>query len=107
MFSCEFCKLFRNTYFVKDLQTSGSETLVRVSLLNKVCKPGHLNAFNSIKKRLKHRYFSVTFVKFFGKFFCRTPPSNNFSHDTTVVVFFFLQISEVCNRKSVYLVEQW
>ena len=29
VFSCEFCELFRNTYFVKDLQTASSETPVR------------------------------------------------------------------------------
>ena len=26
VFSCEFCELFKNTYFVKDLQTADSET---------------------------------------------------------------------------------
>ena len=37
--------------------------------------------------------------------FCRTPPSNHFSHDV-LLFFFFLQISEVCGIKSIYLVEQ-
>ena len=36
MFSCEFCELFKNTYFAEDLQTAGYETLVRGSLFNKV-----------------------------------------------------------------------
>ena len=35
---------------------------------------------------------------FWESFFCRTPPSNHFSHD---VVFSFLQISEVCSLKSI------
>ena len=29
MFFCEFCELFKDTYFVEDLQTAGSETPVR------------------------------------------------------------------------------
>ena len=36
MFSREFCELFKNTYFVEDLRTAGSETPVRGSLFNKV-----------------------------------------------------------------------
>ena len=35
-FSCEFCKLFKNNYFVEDLQKAGSETPVWGSLFNKV-----------------------------------------------------------------------
>ena len=45
----------------------------------------------------------MSFVEFLGKPFSRTPPTNHFSHD---VVFSFLQISEVCSLKSIYLVEQ-
>ena len=44
------------------------------------------SGFNSARKRLSHRYFSVNLEKFSGKLFCRTPPRNHFSHD---VVFFF------------------
>ena len=84
MLSCEFCKLFKNNYFLEDLQTACSETSVRWSFFKK-CKPDVVKTFNSVKKRLLHRYFSVNFEKFFGKLFCRTPPSNHFSHD---VVFF-------------------
>ena len=53
--------------------------------LLKSCKPDGVKTFNSVRKRLSHRYFSVNFEKFLGKLFCRTPPSNHFSHD---VVFF-------------------
>ena len=36
VFSNEFCELFKNTYFVEDLQTAGSETSVQGSFFNKV-----------------------------------------------------------------------
>ena len=36
VFPCEFCELFKNTYFVEDLQTAGSETPERGCLFNKV-----------------------------------------------------------------------
>ena len=36
MFSCEFCELFKNTYFEKDLRMAGSETPVLGTLFNKV-----------------------------------------------------------------------
>ena len=32
----EFCELFKNTYFVEDIQTAGLETLVPGPLFNKV-----------------------------------------------------------------------
>ena len=53
--------------------------------LLKSCKPDGVKTFNSVRKILSHRYFSVNFEKFLEKLFCRTPPSNHFSHD---VVFF-------------------
>ena len=48
----------------------------------------------------------MNFIKLLEKRFSRTLSSNHFSHD---LFFFlsFLQISEVCSLKSVYLVEQW
>ena len=45
----------------------------------------------------------MNYEKFLGELFCRTPPSNHFSHD----VFSFLQISAVCSLKSFHLVGQW
>ena len=36
VFSCKFCELFKNTYFVEGLQTAGCETPTRGSLFNKV-----------------------------------------------------------------------
>ena len=49
MFSCEFCELYKKTYFVEHLRTAGSETPVWGSLFNG--KPDGLKAFNSISKR--------------------------------------------------------
>ena len=34
--SCEFCEFFKNTYFVENLRTAGSETPVRRFLFKKV-----------------------------------------------------------------------
>ena len=36
VFSCEFCELFKNTYFVEDLQPAGFETPEQGCLFNKV-----------------------------------------------------------------------
>ena len=66
--SCEFCKLFKNTNFLEDLQTACSDTPVML-------------------ERDSHRYFSVNFDKCLGKLFCRTPPSNYFSHDVVFFIF--------------------
>ena len=101
--SCEFCELFKNIYFLEDLQTASSETPVRGSFFNKVAS---LTAWRllTVLERDCRTYFSVSFEKFWGKLFCRTPPSNHLSHD---VFFSFLHISEVCRLKSIYLVEQW
>ena len=82
MLSSKFCKLFKNTYFLEDLQTAYSENPVRGSFFKKVAS---LTAWKllAVLERDSHRYFSVNFDKFLGKLFCRTP-SNHFSH----VVFF-------------------
>ena len=85
MLSSEFCKLFKNTYFLEDLQTACSETPLIRSFFKKCCKLDGVKTFNSVRKILSHKYFSVNFEKFLEKLFWRTPPSNHFSHD---VVFF-------------------
>ena len=84
MLSCEFCKLFKNTYFLEDLQTACSETPVRGSFFKKVASLAAWKLL-TVLERDSHRHFSVNFEKFLGKMFRRTPPSNHFSHD---VVFF-------------------
>ena len=45
MFSCEFCELFKNTCFVEDLQTAGSETPDRSSRPEVFCEKGVLRNF--------------------------------------------------------------
>ena len=100
--------IIQNTYFTDDLQTAGSETPVRglTSIkLQMSLQQSCLKDFNSIRKRLLHKYsqVSVSFVKFLWKRFRRTPPGTT-SH--MMVFFSFLQISEVCSLKSIFLVEQ-
>ena len=84
--SCEFCKLFKNTYFLEDLQTACSDTPVRGSFFKKVVS---LTAWKllTVLERHSHRYFSVNFEKFLGKLFHRTPPSSHFSHDAVFFLF--------------------
>ena len=85
MFSCEFCELFKNTYFVEDLQATGSETPVR----------GFLTSCTAISLRI--------FWNFWGNFFAEHPLAT-----TSHIMFFpFFQISEVWSLKSIYLLEQW
>ena len=90
MLSCEFCELFKNTYFLEDLQTASSETPVRGSFFNKVTSLTARLTFNSARKLLPHSHFSVNFDKFLGNRFCGTPPSNHFSHDMTLFFFLFV-----------------
>ena len=86
VFSCEFCELFRNTYFVEDLWTAGSETPVR--LFENIFFTEHLqwliltvSGFQPatlLKKRLRQRCFSVNFAKFLRISVDRTPPDDCF-----------------------------
>ena len=70
------------------------------------------------QKETLAQVFFCEFCVIFRKIFCGTPPScNHFSHDDVVVFvaiivvvvlsFSFLQISEVCSQKSIYLEKQW
>ena len=92
--------LFKNTYFVEDLQTAGSETSVWESLFNKVASVTawkHLTVLETLAK-----VFLCEFCKTLRKLFCRTPSSNHFSH----VFFPFCRLVRLA-ASSVYLVEQW
>ena len=51
VFPCEFCELFKNIYFVEDLQMAGSETPEWGCLFNKVASLTAWN-FYCIRKRL-------------------------------------------------------
>ena len=46
----------------------------------KSCNPDSVKTFNSVRKRLTRRCFSVNFEKFLEMLFCRALPSNHFSH---------------------------
>ena len=94
MLSCEFCELFKNTYFLEDLQTACSQTPVRESFFNKVAS---LTSLKIVRKRLLHRYFSVNQESFFIEHLLTST-----SH--MIMFFSFFKISEVCILKSIHLV---
>ena len=94
-----FCVLFKNTYFVKDLWMAGSETPVWGSLFNKVASLTtwrHL----TVLERDSSTGISLWVLRNFQESFLATK-----SH--MMLFFSFLQISEVCSLKSIYLLEQW
>ena len=64
MFSYEFCELFKNTCFVEDLQTAGSETPDRSSRPEVFCEKGILRNF--AKFTGKHLFQSLFFNKVAG-----------------------------------------
>ena len=72
MFPHEFCELFKNTYFVEDLGTAGSETPVQQSLFSKNSQETP-EACNFIKKETLAQVFSFEFCKIF-KYFLFTEP---------------------------------
>ena len=62
VFSCEFCEIFKNTFFIEDL---------RWLLLFSVC--------NFIKKRLQHRCFPAKYAKFLKAPFSKNLCDDGFS----------------------------
>ena len=72
MFFHEFGELFKNTYFVEDLRTAGSETPVRRFLFNKNLQETP-EAYNFIKKETLAQVFSFQFCKVL-KYFLFTEP---------------------------------
>ena len=88
VFSSEFCQLFKKTYFVEDLWTASSETPAPLSK-NTPSFTEHLQwlilTFSGfqpatlLKKRLRHRCFSLDFAKFLRTSSDRTPPDDFFS----------------------------
>ena len=80
MFSSEFWELFKNTYIVEDLQTAGSEAPVSGSLLNKVASLTAWKHLTVLERDSSTGISLWIFVNILGKLFCRTPPSNHFSH---------------------------
>ena len=80
-----FCELFKNTYFVEDLWTAGSETPARL-FKNTPSFTEHLQWLiltflgfqpaTLLKKRLRHRCFSANFAKFLRISSDSTPPDD-------------------------------
>ena len=87
MLSCEFCKLFNNTYFLVYPQTARSQIAVRECFLNKVASLKPWKLLTLLERDRRTGISLWTLRKYLGKLFCRAPPSNHFSHDA---VFFFL-----------------
>ena len=96
VFPREICKLFKNNYFEEHLWNAASKhylkrdskTVAFLWILWIIQE--HLffrGSTNGVRKWLPHSYFSVNFEKCLGNLFCRTPPSNHFSHD--MMLFFF------------------
>ena len=96
-------ELFYKIGFLKIFQNS-QEKPVLESLFDKVLSP-----MTWMHAKLKRASSTSLFLWILGKFSrelsCRTPPSNYFWHE--VVFFSFLQISEVCSLKRIYLPVQW
>ena len=99
MFPCEFCELFKNTYFLEDLQTAGPETPELRYLFNKVAS---LTAWSSLVVLERDCSTGIS-LRIFRKTFLQ----NTYHPHLIWCCFSFLQISEVYNLKSIYLVEQW
>ena len=84
--SCEFCELFKNTYFVQDLWAAGFETLVRLfknsffteHLLWLLQKVSGFQSATLLKSRLRQRCLSVSIAKFLRTYLDRTPPKDCF-----------------------------
>ena len=116
VFSCAVYGLFKNNYFEEHLCTSASKHCLKRDsntgaflwilqiiqehlflegstngLFSNTSGEGSffhkVKTFNSVRKRLPHRYFSLNFENFLGKLFCRTPPINHFSHDAVFFLF--------------------
>ena len=103
MFSCEFWELVKNTYFVEDLWTADSKKPVRAKAFNSIGET-LAQAFNSIGGTLA-QVFLCEFCEIFKESFFAEKFLAIMSH--MMLFFSFLQISEVCSLKSIYLLEQW
>ena len=76
MFSCEFCELFNNIYFVENLWTIGSETPVRrfkTTFFYRTSQTADSGSFrfptyNFIKKETPAKMFFCEFCKIFNIF---------------------------------------
>ena len=84
VFSCKFCELFKNTYFVEGLQTAGCETPTRGSLFNKVASMTTWRHWRVLEWDSTTGIF-CKFCEIFRETFLQNTSSNHLSHD---VLFF-------------------
>ena len=101
--SCEFCELFKNTYFKEHLRTAGSKTLVPGFLFNKVAS---LMAWRPLAVLERDSSKGV-----FLQILCSSKESFFVEHLLATfscmkfLLLLFLQINEVCILKSICLVK--
>ena len=103
MFSCEFCELFKNTYFKKHLRRAGSKTLVREFLFNKVVNLMTWRPLAVLERDPSTGIFLQILCNFKESFFVEHLLAT-FSFMMFLLLLFF-QTNEVCNLKSVCLVK--
>ena len=102
MFCCEFCELFKKTYFVEDLQLAGSEIPVRGSLFNKVTSMTTWRLLAVLERDFRTGSSTWILRNFYEGFF-----TEHLATTSHIIFFSILQISEVCSLKPIYFVEQW
>ena len=100
MLSFKTWELFKNTYFVQDLQMDGSETPVRGFLLNKVASIMSWRDLTVIERDCRTDISLWILWNFWESFFVELLLATT----SYMMLFFFpiFQISEVCSLKSIY-----
>ena len=101
MFFSEFCELFKNTYFKEHLRTSGSKTLLREFLFNKVAS---LMALAVLEIDSSTGIFQQILCNFKESFFIEHLLAT-FSCIVFLLLSILLQINEVCSLNSICLVK--
>ena len=80
VFSCEFCKLLKNSYFLEDIRMACSQTPVR-GVFNKVTNLTARKILTVLERDCRTGISLWILRNFSESFFRRTPLSNHFSHD--------------------------
>ena len=103
VFSCEFCELFKNTYFKQHVRTAGSKPLVRGFLFNKVASVMARRPLTVLERDSSTGIFLQILYSFKESFFVE--------HLLTTfscmmfLLLLILQINEICSLKSICLVK--
>ena len=108
MFSCEFCKLFKSTYFKEHLRTAGSKTVVRGFLFNKVASLMAWRPLAVLERDSSTGIFLQILCNFKESFFVEhllATFSCMMFLLLLLLLLLLLQINEVCSQKSVCLVK--